>query len=501
MPPAISFPAIPSNWPVPLFWMDFDNSQANSATPPQRALLLGQTVTAEPMVPTYVTTPAMAAGLFGAGSMLARMVTAYRNVDPVGELWVIPLADAGGATAATGSIAFTGPATAAGTLALYIAGQVVNVAVTSGMTAAQLATAVVAAITALTTVPVTAAIDGTHNYQVDLTARNKGLVGNSIDVRLNYYGPQSGEILPAGITAAVTAMSGGATDPDLAAVEALIANNTYDFIALGGYTGSTQLNEMQTIMADRWAYNEAVYGHVWSAKMDADATGATNLTFGATRNDPHMSVVSYEPSPSPPWEVAATWCGASAVSLKADPAEPTWTLALPKLLPPAKGSSYALSTVASLLQAGLSVQSYQAGGVLILRNITTYQKNAFGAADNSYFDVQRLYQLMTIARTLKSVTTSKYGRVKLADNGTRISAGSNMVTPDIVKGELITQYAQLVDDGIADDIDAFTAGLIVQRNVADPTRLDVLFDPYLINGLAILAVLNQFHAAAPPANG
>jgi phage tail sheath gpL-like len=43
---------------------------------------------------------------------------------------------------------------------------------------------------------------------------------------------------------------------------------------------------------------------------------------------------------------------------------------------------------------------------------------------------------------------------------------------------------------------SFAKGLVVIRNAQDPSRVDVLFDPYLISGLRIFAVLNQFRLAA-----
>jgi phage tail sheath gpL-like len=64
---------------------------------------------------------------YGAGLDPGRHGRRLPQERPFGELWCLPLADAGGAVAAAGSIAFTGPATAAGVLSLYIAGVLVSV--------------------------------------------------------------------------------------------------------------------------------------------------------------------------------------------------------------------------------------------------------------------------------------------------------------------------------------------------------------------------------------
>jgi phage tail sheath gpL-like len=47
-------------------------------------------------------------------------------------------------------------------------------------------------------------------------------------------------------------------------------------------------------------------------------------------------------------------------------------------------------------------------------------------------------------------------------------------------------------DGLVEDADAMAKVTIVVRNARDPSRLDVLWAPYLVSGLRIIALLNQF---------
>lgn len=503
----INFPTIPPNILIPLFYADFDNSQAGVNQDNQVAILIGQTITASPEVPTFAPDGDWAAATFGARSMLAAMVAAYRVVDPFGTLYVLPLADAGGSVAATGSLSFTGSPTVASTLALYIAGTAIPVALAAGLTAAQVATAVQAAIAASLSLPVTATIDGVHNYQVDLVAANKGIAGNSIDVRLNYYGVKNGEVTPAGLTVAITAMSGGTTDPDCSGLDAILGSTEYDFVALGGYSVAGSLNNIQTLMAGRWSWTRQDYGHVWTARMDADATGAGNLSFGQSRNDPHVTCVGYEPSPTPPWVVAPAYMAAFAISSKADPARPTQTLAVAGVLAPPASGRYSKSTKQTLLGAGIALMSYNVDGTAaILRSVTTYQQNAFGQPDQSYLDAETLFTLMAITRFLKNRITQKYPRAKLAQDGTNfgftgnaLSSTADIVTPNVVRAELIAAYGELEDQGLVQDTTDFAANLVVQVNAETPTRLDVLFPPYLINGLRIFALLNQFRLQTPAA--
>ncbi|RSK89467.1 phage tail protein, partial [Pandoraea apista] len=160
----VPFKTIPQNLRVPLFHAELDNSQANSGASTQRALVIGQITSAgtgTPGVPQISQGATEAKSVGGAGSMLALMTAAYRQSDPFGEVWYLPLADDASAVAATGSIAVSAPATATGVIYLYIAAvkgvPPVTVTVTSTQTTAQIATAIAAAINAQSDLPVTAA--------------------------------------------------------------------------------------------------------------------------------------------------------------------------------------------------------------------------------------------------------------------------------------------------------------------------------------------------------
>ena len=236
----VPFRTIPSGLRLPGSYFELDNSQANTAQGNQRALIIGQITSAGIATPNV---PIISAGTGdanlqgGASSQLANMVAAYRLNDSFGEVWTLPLADATGATAASGSIAFLTTPTAAGTIALYIAGLVVNVPVTIGETVAAIATAVAAAINLIPQMPVTAAAAA---GVVTLTADNKGLCGNEIDIRFNYYGTAGGEATPAGLTFTVTPMASGATNPTLTTALGNLGNMTFDFIATP-YTDTASL--------------------------------------------------------------------------------------------------------------------------------------------------------------------------------------------------------------------------------------------------------------------
>ena len=131
----------------------------------------------------------------------------------------------------------------------------------------------------------TAAVDGTHAYQVDLTALHKGLALNDIDIRFAYRGAQNGEVIPPGVGYTVTALSGGASNPVLTTLLSNLGVQLFDYIDLP-YTDTTSLNALETFLSDssgRWAAETMLYGHVFSAYR---GTFSARTTFGTGAQRP-----------------------------------------------------------------------------------------------------------------------------------------------------------------------------------------------------------------------
>jgi phage tail sheath gpL-like len=488
---AVGFATIPADLRVPLFYAEFDASQANNGLASKRALLVGQPTTAESGL-AFVASAEEASAFYGQGSMLSRMIRAFRANDPFGELWVFPVADDAAGTAATKTVTITGTATGAGTLALYIGGTLVPVLVAVGDTPTVQAGNIVAAVNANTRLPFTAANSA---GVVTLTARNKGTLANSIDVRMNLAGRRQGEVLPAGVSVAIAAGTTGATDPALTGLAAALGDEEFEVI-VAPYTATAQINALRDMMNDtsgRWAWSRQLYGHVFAAMKDSSAN---LLTFGAARNDQHMTVVGYEAeNPTSQSEMAAAFAGQVFASIRADAARPLQTLELRGVLPTPTGNRFTKSVQQSLLTKGVALVGYDAAGsVRILRAVTTYQKNAWGQTDISYLDCETLFTLAEVVRRLRGRITQRFPRSKLANDGTRFGAGQPIVTPRIIKAELVAQYAEMVEAGLCEDAEGFAAATIVERNANDPSRVDVLYAPNLVNGLRIFAVLAQFRS-------
>jgi phage tail sheath gpL-like len=488
----VPFKVIPANLRLPGAFFELDNSQANTAQANQRALIIGQITAAgiaTPNVPIISGGVGDAATQGGANSMLANMVSAYRLNDSFGEVWYLPVADASGATAATGTIAFTSAPTSNGTISLYIAGNLVTVPVTAAQATSAIATAVAAAINAVPGMPVTAAAATTT---VTLTAVNKGLCGNEIDIRYNYRGTAGGEATPVGLASTITAMTGGATNPTLTTALGNLGNMTFDFIACP-YTDTTSLDAVKQLLNDqtgRWSWTQQLYGHAFYSYA---GTFAAQTTLGLARNNQHETIMGFYGSPTPSWIWASALCAQAAVSVRTDPGVPLQYLPLQGVLAPPVANQFLSNQRETLLFDGISTFTVEQDGTVQTENIiTTYQTNPQGVADDSYLEVETMFQLMLEIRTLQAMLTSKYARCKLADNGSKPAAGSNLVTPNTIKADIIALYQERTDAGFTQNADAFSAALVVNKNTVNPNRIDILWPGTPVNQMRTFATLVQF---------
>lgn len=489
---AIGFSNIPADMRVPLFYAEMDNSAANTASSSMRRLIVAQVNgdAAAENIGSLVLVPSLglAKSIGGSGSMLAAMYEAWRKVDPAGEVWCLPLQNTEGA-AAVGTVTLVGTATEAGLLNLYIGGVRVQATVTTAATAAVAAAALAVKINATVDLPVNAvAVGGV----VTLTCKWKGDSGNDIALQLNRLGKTNGEITPAGITITVTKMLGGVGVPDQVSALAALGDEPFEFLCVP-WSDTNSLDAWKGAMDDsvgRWSWAKQLFGHVYSAKR---GTVGTLVAAGQGRNDQHMTIQAMEAGvPQPVWVQAASLAARTAVFISADASRPTQSGSLPGLDPAPASERFTLTERQSLLSYGIATAYYEGGYVRIQRSITTYQKNAYGQADNSYLDSETMHQSAFIIRRMQSVITSKYGRHKLANDGTRFGAGQAIVTPSTIRGELIAQYTLLELEGHVENTELFAQHLIVERDSNDPSRVNVLFPPDYINGLRVFALLNQF---------
>lgn len=486
----MDFDQIPINLRVPGAYLEMDNSMAVRGLPgmPSRILVLGQKLAAGTQAantPVKILDAAAAEAAFGRGSMLHLMFRTLKDVNNWTETYAIALDDDGAANAAAGNVLFGGAVTGAGTVNLYIAGQRVRVGVAVGDTPAGIATAVSAEINAATDLPVSAVVNRVTAKQVDITARNKGEAGNGIDLRVNY---NFGEALPTGLTATITAMTGGTANPDITDAIAAFGDTWYTSIAMP-YTDAANLSLLEAELTTRFGPMVMMDGIAFAA---ATGTHSALTTLGNSRNSEHLSIMCATGSRSAPWAWAAAYAGVAEYNLHNDPARPLQTLPL-GVMAPTDADQFTLEERNLLLYDGISTfRVDDSGRVLVERAITTYETNASGIDDPSYLDVNTMATLAYLRYTVRARILSKFPRHKLVNDGTQYGAGQAIVTPSVIRAELIALFKDWETVGLAEGIEQFKADLIVERDQSDVNRVNALIPPDVVNQFRVFAGKVQF---------
>lgn len=485
----ISMNQIPANLRVPLFYMEFDNSGAvqGGATQEYRTLLIGNKLaggTAAALTLNRITSPEQAEGLFGVGSVLAEMVAKHLAINKIHPLYAVPMVDNVAGVAATGKITITGPATQSGIAYFLIGGRLIEVGVTAADSAATIAGALISAINADTRCLVSALVNGTDAFIVDLTAKNKGEHGNQIDLRHSHY---EGQALPAGVGATFTAMANGAGNPDVSQVWPIIGDEQY-ILTVTPWVDSVNLGKVETEMAKRFGPLNAADGFaIYGQRGNFGAL----VTAGEARNSQFTTLMGVR-GPSNPWVWASEVAAQVALAASIDPARPFTTLPL-NVIAPKKTELFTLEERNQLLFSGISTFMVDSGSnVMIEKMITTFKKNAFGSPDTSYLSLNTPLTLSYIRFDLKARITSKYPRHKLARDGTRFAPGQAIVTPNVIKAEIVSKFREWESKGLVENAGQFKEQLIVEINADNPNRVDVLMPPDLVNQFEVMAVKNRF---------
>lgn len=483
----VSFNLIPNGLLTPGVFVEFDTSKAQQGPSIQEydVLLVGQRLTSGTKAAgsiDLITSASQPRQFYGAGSMLAAMAEKFLNENKINSLYAIAVDDAGAGVAATGTIDLGGSSIKAGTLSVLIAGRSYKTAVAEDDTPTEIAAALVAVIEADADRQVTSAVNGGDDTIIDLTYRHKGLVGNEIDVRLD----PSTE-LPENLTAAITALSGGTTNPTLSSVVTAMGETQYHVIAMP-YNDSTSLDTMKTELQDRWGPLRQNDGHLVSGKRDS----VSNLsTFGDARNNEQETIVDVL-GPNGPHDYAANLAAVIAREGQNDPARPMQGVPLRGILAPADSELRTQGEANQLLGDGITTVKRAPDGTISIERIRTTRKlNEFGAPDSSLADLNPKLTLSYLRYDFRTRFILKFSRHKLANDGTRFGPGQRILTPLLAKGELVAMFRDWEELGLAENISQFKRDLVVERNGADPNRLDIVLPPDLINQLRVTATQVQ----------
>jgi len=486
----VAFNEVPANLRVPFLYAEFDNSAAQQGPnqQPYRAMIFGPKLAAGSAAAEESQLIDAGASnvdaLFGQGSLLAEMCKAFREVNTFNELYAMPVEDAGASVAATGSIKIDTASTKDGVLALYIASKRVAIAVTAGQTQTSIAADLEAALDADASLLLSADVDGGDDTQINFTAKNKGITGNDIDVRLNFSADDES---PEGLTATIVAMNGGTGQPDLSNAIAAIDDKQY-IIMINAFNDSANMDELAQELADRFGPVKQNDGYAFHYHV---GTLGEQITKGNTKNSQFLMVadaIGPEHGASQISRIAAVVARAGEI----DPARPFQTLEVSGMAVPSQAEQRVLEDRNTLLFNGIFTTKVVVDRVVIERVITTYKTNNAGAADISYLDLNTLLTLSFLRYDWRNYMLGKYPRHKLANDGTSFNEGQPIMTPGLGKSEAVNRFRQWESAGLVEGLDQFKEQLIVERSDADPNRLDFMLPPDLVNQLRVMGVQFKF---------
>ncbi len=514
---------IPADLRVPFTYVELDTSQASAVVDGVRpTVLLGHmwtsthsevlaeraTAGSASLNTFYAVADAeQAAAFFGAGSVLHQMIIAFRRANATGELYCMAVAEDGSATQATWTVTFTGAATAAGVVYLYVRGVVVQVAVASGDDNDAVAAKVVTAVNADSLAYGLGVWAAATDNVVTISAQVKGVIGASLDVRLNYKGLAAGEALPAGIGATVAAATAGSTWPTMTTPVAALGDEPFDFIAVP-WSNGTVLSAVLAEVVDRWDYDRRLDGHVIGANLisaydaangfaTAGSAAAQLLAFAAARNSGHESLPYCYDLPTSGWEFVATLAGVASAYLGEDPAAGLQTLVLPGILPPVRNSGARFSFAArdSFLHNGVGtwVVDQASSAVVLERVVTTYTRTPSGVRSVDWMDITTPVTASRFHRALVAHIQSRYARAKIIDDDAKIrpSSGVVAVKPKEIAGEVVVKYEELMRRGWVEDLDGFKAALGASRSTTDRNRVNLTISPNYVNPLMVIAITSK----------
>lgn len=490
--------------PIPGIFAEarFAQGQTGGDLGPRRALILApKTAAGAITVDTQIVQiqdEADAITQAGAGSPAHRMARAFFANNKNAEVWLLcPTAATG--SAAVDKVTLTNTATANGVLSVWICGQQIDVAITTGDTATVIGDNLAQAINNQTHLPLTA---GNSAGVVTLTGKIAGTDLNSVRFRAKITGTGiATTVTPTADTALGASGAGGAavgagTISYTSALATLLPRK-FDVILAGSQEASPidALMDQVTVQAEpSTGFRQKVY-----AGACLSPANAATLASGASLNRERIDLINAEECPVEHYVLCAIVAGRYLTHNAGDPSynfDGYGTKSGQVLLGldrPVNDS--ALPTTAelkSMLNQGVTPIAYTDGGApYIVRAVTSRCKSG------SNFDYRvRDAHIVTVtdrftADLVAKVAAAPWTKVTRDPTGNRPEPGPEFCTPRRMKAlieQLVSDYASAgwIDPARLGDI---IAGTVVGQDPLVPSRLNTsvpLYAAILLHQHALL---------------
>ena len=373
-------------------------------------------------------------------------------------VYMCPQAEAGAATAAAGEIDFaTSAGVLAGTLHMYLGGVYAPVAITDAMTVEDIADAVVAAITAKKELPVSATKTAV-TFEVVIDSKSKGTFGNFISIAFNL---EVGQELPTGVAAAITGMSGGATDPDITdALDGLgtgdDANEEFFTDVVQGYgMVAAVMNKILTYVGagdTKTGLYAKTVSRPFRVLTGDTVAGSAGLTAALIISDARLTdrangSIEVPGSESHPSEIAALTIGIMALTNQSRAAQHYVDIALPGIWPGTQAdrwtSDYDNRDIA--VKGGISPTRVKSG-VVYLQNVVSYYRPASVPVNsNGYREMVNISKIQNMMHTQRQLfEQEKWQGISIVDDIQKVTSTVDKTKArdiDSVKDDMTALYS------------------------------------------------------------
>lgn len=448
---------------------------------------------------TRVLSDEESASYFGRGSPLHRMAVRHFRQHPGSVLFqiAVPQSSGGSVARAVGTVTFVNACTGNATLRLYLAGRVLDLAI-SGTSAASVAIATMAEdlcdlINANDELPVTAQFS---SGVTTISAKTVGVRGNQIEFRAEWItdvsrvtvsnsavAPGNGVTTTAALSTSTGALGSGvdgSTAEDLSTALALLESGAWRIVP--------EMNDATNLATfDTWLAAQAAIT-VQNRHQLVVATRATlgdAATLATDRNNERMQLIWHYASPMPCDEVAAQGqaarsngdavAGGSTIGEETDANTNLDGCILRDIIPQRDaGDRPTLTECQTALASGLTPlvpSSAQPGAVEILSSVTTRTRGSSSGA-TSYAVHQT-----SVVSTIDYCTDDARAAFRVDFRGFRIVSDETPVTadrvtsPGRVKAWWLAKLKGYEADALLRDVDANESELAIQEDEALAGRL------------------------------
>ena len=347
----------------------------------------------------------------------------------------------------------TGAPTAAGELALYVAGTRVSVGVNTTDTPTTMALALQ---TELDRHPALCVTGSAALGVLTLTANWGGETGNAIDVRSSFFADDQ---MAAGVAMAITAMAGGTTNPDLTAYVLAAYGYRPTEIVLP-FTDSTSMAIVEAEQETRWGCTNKMDGQVVVAMR---STVGAALAWLAPRNSRQVHSLHTKADRTNPWEMAAMAAMVIEGQAARDTAVPFTGMVLKGYQGPQPVAHWAQADANNIaLEGGSVIELAEDGTGALLRMFNHYKRNSAGATDTSCRDLCWVKTASYWRWVHVNAFETSYRGYKIAEYVTDPIPGQKIMTRDLVQEIMIGLYMVFMDAGLFQNLDHYKTTLLVE---------------------------------------